>query len=104
MAAFAHLNPEGSRVSDGVYGVYYGGHTLATAIEETRYHRARFLALTREDSLEIDMRTWMARKLRSCTRRSYTQNIDCGWKPQAPDRSGALVSMRDRQPVIAVKE
>jgi RES domain len=60
MAAFAHLNPEGSRFSDGSYGVYYAGRTLATAIAETRYHRARFLALTREDPLEIGMRTYLA--------------------------------------------
>jgi len=60
MAAFAHLNPEGSRFSDGSYGVYYAGRTLDTAIAETRYHRARFLALTREDPIEIDMRTYLA--------------------------------------------
>jgi len=60
MAAFAHLNPEGSRFSDGSYGVYYAGRTIDTAIAETRYHRARFLALTREDPLEIDMRTYLA--------------------------------------------
>ncbi len=60
MAAFTHLNPEGSRFSDGSYGVYYAGHTLATAIAETRYHRARFLAMTREDPIELDMRTYLA--------------------------------------------
>jgi hypothetical protein len=60
MAAFAHLNPEGSRFSDGSYGVYYAGRTLATAIAETRYHRARFLMMTREDPLEIDMRSYLA--------------------------------------------
>jgi len=31
-----------------------------TAIAETRDHRARFLAMTREDPLEIDMRTYLA--------------------------------------------
>ena len=60
MAAFTHLNPEGSRFSDGSYGVYYAGDTLATAVAETRYHRARFLAMTREDPIEIDMRTYLA--------------------------------------------
>lgn len=60
MAAFAHLNPEGSHFSDGSYGVYYAGRTLATAIAETRYHRARFLALTGEGPMEIDMRTYLA--------------------------------------------
>jgi len=60
MAAFAHLNPEGSRFSDGSYGVYYAARSLATAIAETRYHRALFLARTREDPIEIDMRTYLA--------------------------------------------
>ena len=60
MAAFAHLNPEGSRFSDGSYGVYYAGRTLDTAIAETRYHRARFLAMTAQDPLEIDMRAYLA--------------------------------------------
>jgi hypothetical protein len=60
MAAFAHLNPEGSRFSDGTYGVYYAGHMLDTAIAETRYHRARFLAMTKQDPIEIDMRTYLA--------------------------------------------
>ena len=60
MAAFAHLNPEGSRFSDGSYGVYYAGRMIDTAIVETRYHRARFLAMTREDPIEIDMRAYLA--------------------------------------------
>jgi hypothetical protein len=38
----------------------------------------------------------MARKSRPCTRRSYTQIIDSGWKHQALAHSGALVSMRAR--------
>ena len=60
MAAFTHLNPEGSRFSDGTYGVYYAGRSLDTAIAETRYQRERFLARTKEDSIEIDMRTYLA--------------------------------------------
>jgi len=42
MAAFTHLNPKGSRFSDGSYGVYYAGRELRTAIRETAYHFARF--------------------------------------------------------------
>jgi hypothetical protein len=60
MAAFTHLNPEGSRFSDGTYGVYYAARALNTAIAETRYHRERFLARTREAAIEIDMRTYLA--------------------------------------------
>lgn len=60
MAAFTHLNPEGSRFSDGTYGVYYAGRSLDTAIAETRYQRERFLARTKEAPIEIDMRTYLA--------------------------------------------
>lgn len=60
MAAFTHLNPAGSRFSDGTYGVYYAGATLDAAIAETRYHRAQFLAMTREAPMELDMRTYLA--------------------------------------------
>jgi hypothetical protein len=41
MAPFTHRNPNGSRFSDGSYGVYYAGAALETAISETAYHFAR---------------------------------------------------------------
>jgi len=56
MAAFTHLNPLGDRFTDGTYGVFYAGGTLDTAIAETRYHRARFMAATAEPAQELDMR------------------------------------------------
>lgn len=59
MAAFTHLNPEGSRFSDGTYGVYYAGRSLETAIAETRHKREQFLARTKEEPIEIDMRTYL---------------------------------------------
>lgn len=58
MAAFTHLNPSGSRFTDGCYGVFYAGLTLETAIEETKHHRALFLAATNEPAQEIDMRVY----------------------------------------------
>jgi hypothetical protein len=58
MAAFTHLNPDGSRFSDGSYGVFYAARALATAIAETRHHRARFMAATREPAMEIPMRCY----------------------------------------------
>ncbi len=61
MAAFTHLNPEGSRFSDGTFGVYYAAHEMETAITERAHHTARFLARTREPAGEIDMRTYLAR-------------------------------------------
>lgn len=60
MAAFTHISPDHpSRFSDGNYGVYYAAKTLNTAIEETKYHRARFLSYTNEDPGEIDMRVYI---------------------------------------------
>lgn len=56
MAAFTHLNPDGSRFSNGDFGVYYGAAQLKDAIEETKYHRARFMRYTNEPAQEIDMR------------------------------------------------
>lgn len=58
MAAFTHLNPEGSRFTDGSYGVYYAANTIDTAIAETRFHRSLFLAATNEPPIEIDMRSY----------------------------------------------
>jgi hypothetical protein len=58
MAAFTHLNPEGSRFTDGSFGVFYAGLTLDTAIAETSHHRAKFLAATDEPGQEIDMRVY----------------------------------------------
>ena len=60
MAAFTHLNREGSRFSDGTWGVYYAAREMATAIAETAWHRARFLARTREAPGEVDMRCYLA--------------------------------------------
>jgi len=60
MAAFTHASPDcPSRFSDGRFGVYYASKTLDTAITETRFHRARFLAYTKEEAGEIDMRVYI---------------------------------------------
>ena len=60
MAAFTHLNPEGSRFSDGSYGVYYAAHDLDTAIAEVSHHRAVFMARTQEPAIDIDLRLIVA--------------------------------------------
>ena len=57
MAAFTHLNPEGSRFSDGSWGVFYAAHSVATAVEETVYHRQQFLAATAEPACERTARS-----------------------------------------------
>lgn len=59
MAAFTHLNPDGSRFADGSYGVFYCTPDLETAIAETRYHRARFMTATRQPAQHLDMRVYL---------------------------------------------
>ena len=56
MAAFTHLNLEGSRFSDGSYGVYYAAQALETAVAEVSHHRALFLARTAEPAIDVDLR------------------------------------------------
>lgn len=58
MAAFTHLNPEGSRFTDGSYGVYYAAQDIDTAVAETLFHKKRFLSATHEPPIEIGMRSY----------------------------------------------
>jgi hypothetical protein len=45
MAAFTHISPDRtSRFSDGSFGVYYAGDSLATALREHTFHLGRFYA------------------------------------------------------------
>lgn len=60
MAAFTHIG-NASRFSDGSFGVYYAARSLETAVRETAYHRARFLAATNEAPGEIDMRAYVGK-------------------------------------------
>ena len=39
---FTHVNPEGSRFSDGQYGVLYMGDSFTTAVSEVRYHQSAY--------------------------------------------------------------
>ena len=60
MAAFTHINPEGSRFSDGSFGVYYCAQKLETALSEVRYHEERFLLRTGEGPLRLELRLYLA--------------------------------------------
>jgi hypothetical protein len=60
MAAFAHLNPEGSRFSPGYFGVYYAAQERNTAIAETTFHRERLLRRTSEPPCTLEMRCYLA--------------------------------------------
>jgi hypothetical protein len=101
MAAFTHLNPEGSRFSDGSWGVFYAGHSVATAVEETVYHRERFLAATAEPACDIEMRcyrTSLDSKLHDIRGRwpgahdphSYAASIALARELRAADSSGIV--------------
>jgi hypothetical protein len=59
MAAFTHVNSEGSRFSDGRFGVFYAARDRETAVAETRYHHARFLAATKQPALHLPMRLYI---------------------------------------------
>ena len=56
MAAFTHINPRGSRFSDGGYGVYYAAAALETAIAETVYHFESFARDSADPPRAEDMR------------------------------------------------
>ena len=58
MAAFTHLNLQGSRYSDGSWGVFYAARERATAVAETRYHHGRFLAATAQPAMHLPMRLY----------------------------------------------
>lgn len=59
MAAFTHLDPEGTRFSAGEFGVLYVSARIETAIRETVFHRERFLARTREPPMQLQMRCYV---------------------------------------------
>ncbi len=52
VAPFTHVNPDGSRFSDGTFGVLYLAESMATAIAEVRYHQQRYLS--RVEGLRYD--------------------------------------------------
>ncbi|MGC1817620.1 MAG: RES family NAD+ phosphorylase [Casimicrobiaceae bacterium] len=60
MAAFTHLNPEGSRFSDGSFGVYYCAQTLDAALSEVRHHQEGFLRRTGEGPMQLELRLYLS--------------------------------------------
>lgn len=59
MAAFTHLNPNGSRYTDGSYGVYYAAREEETAIAETVYHVGRWSAQSHDPPSSFIMRLYI---------------------------------------------
>lgn len=56
MASFTHINPKGSRFSDGAYGVYYVASELDTAVAETVFHFENFARDSADPPRMEDMR------------------------------------------------
>ena len=77
MASFTHLNPRGSRFSDGSYGVDYAAHELATAIAETVFHLGRFYAATADPPHAEDVRVLAGR----VDSRFHDLRGDPQWRP-----------------------
>lgn len=61
MASFTHLNPKGSRFSDGSFGVYYAAIDFPTARAETIHHFERFARDSGDAVRDIDMRVVVGR-------------------------------------------
>jgi hypothetical protein len=61
MAPFTHINPKGSRFSDGSYGVYYAAAALETAIAETIHHFEAFARDADDPPRGEDMRVLVGR-------------------------------------------
>ncbi|MDW5377353.1 RES family NAD+ phosphorylase [Halomonas sp. HP20-15] len=60
MAAFCHINPNGSRFTDGSFGVYYCALVEATAIAETRHHTERFLRDASQPPTRVQKRVYLS--------------------------------------------
>ena len=60
MAPFAHVNPAGSRFSDGRFGAFYAAHRVSTAVAEVCYHRERFLRATHEPAQTLELMLYEA--------------------------------------------
>ncbi len=60
MGPFTHLAPQGGRFTDGNFGAFYAARDRPTAIDETVYHRERFLRETAAPPTEVDMRVLRA--------------------------------------------
>jgi RES domain len=61
MAPFTHMNPKGSRFSNGSYGIYYAARDLKTAIRETIYHFEFFARDSHDPPRREDMRVLLGK-------------------------------------------
>jgi hypothetical protein len=61
MAPFTHVNPKGSRFSNGTFGVYYAARDLVTAIRETVFHFENFALDSNDPPRREDMRVLLGK-------------------------------------------
>ncbi len=61
MAAFTHPAPVGGRFTDDTFGAFYTARDRQTAIDETVFHRERFLRDMAAPPTEVDMRVLRAK-------------------------------------------
>lgn len=64
MAAFTHLG-FGSRFSNELFGAYYAGDSLETAVRETVFHKEREMKALGEESIELTMRVYIGEVTRT---------------------------------------
>ena len=108
MAAFTHLNPKGSRFSDGSFGVYYAAAALETAIAETVFHFEAFARDSADPPRSEDFRvlsgSWWptSRMSRRCRTRSGTRSsIPTPMRRPRPTRSSSGQPGRMGSPIRA---
>ena len=104
MAPFVHLNPMGTRFSDGSYGVYYAAQRLETAIRETVYHLEKRLRAGRAVPDDMDQRVYVGRIKGAFV--DLAGDPDAAAPLMAPDdygpsqRFGALVRQAGRDGIL----
>ncbi len=81
MASFTHLNPNGSRFSDGSYGVYYAASDLDTAVAETIFHFEQFARDSQDPPRTEDMRVLVGMI------KNDFEDVNALTEPQAHERS-----------------
>jgi hypothetical protein len=85
MAAFTHIGYE-SRFTKGLYGVYYAGLELETAIKESQYSRSRLILATQEEAQILTMRCY------KCTVDAHLVDLQGDKDVHAPDSYTAAQS------------
>jgi hypothetical protein len=61
IAAFTHINPIGTRFTEGTFGAYYAANNFETALSEKSYHTKKFMEATEEEIANITCRTLLGK-------------------------------------------